>query len=80
MNAELWYLIIGLLLVLVAISGTMVKRLPFTATMVYLALGAVLGPLGFGFFGVDPLGHALLLERLAEIAVIAGSNRRRSRS
>jgi len=70
MKTELLYLIIGILLVLVALSGTIVKRLPFTPTMVYLALGAVLGPVGFGFFMVDPLSSAALLEHAAEVAVI----------
>jgi sodium/hydrogen antiporter len=70
MSAELWFLIIGLLLVVVAISGTFLKRLPFTATMLYLALGALLGPLGFGFFSIDPIARASLLERLTEIGVI----------
>ena len=70
MKAEFWFLIIGVLLVVVAVSGTVVKRLPFTATMVYLALGAVLGPIGFALFFVDPLSSSALLERAAEVAVI----------
>lgn len=70
MNTELWYLIIGLLLVGVAVSGTMLKRLPLTATMVYLGLGAVLGPVALGLFEVDPLRNAKFLEHAAEIAVI----------
>ena len=70
MKPELWYLIIGVLLVMVAVSGTIVKRLPFTATMVYLALGAALGPVGLALFFVDPLTSAALLEHAAEIAVI----------
>lgn len=70
MKAELWFLIIGLLLVGVAVSGTMLKRLPLTATMLYLGLGVVLGPIGFGLFAVDPLQSTTLLERAAEIAVI----------
>ena len=70
MKAELWFLIIGVLLVLVAVSGTVVKRLPFTATMVYLALGFVLGPVGLALFFVDPLSSAPLLEHAAEVAVI----------
>ena len=70
MRAELWYLVIGVLLVLVAVSGTVVKRLPFTATMIYLALGAVLGPIGLALFFVDPLTSSHFLERVAEIAVI----------
>jgi NhaP-type Na+/H+ or K+/H+ antiporter len=70
MKAELLYLIIGVLLVLVALSGTVVKRLPFTPTMVYLGLGLGLGPVGLGLFLVDPLRHAPLLEHAAEVAVI----------
>jgi NhaP-type Na+/H+ or K+/H+ antiporter len=70
MNTELWYLIIGLLLVGVAVSGTMLKRLPLTPTMLYLILGGVLGPVGLGLFAIDPLQRAALLEHAAEIAVI----------
>ena len=70
MKPELWYLIIGLLLVGVAVSGTLMKRLPLTPTMLYLGLGAVLGPVGLGLLIVDPLQSATLLEHAAEIAVI----------
>ena len=70
MKAELWYLLIGVLLVVVAISSTLVKRLPLTATMVYLGFGAVLGPLGLGIFMLDPVGRAAFIERITEIAVV----------
>ncbi|MBA3882516.1 MAG: cation:proton antiporter [Chthoniobacterales bacterium] len=70
MKTEITYLIIGLLLVGVAVSGTMLKRLPLTATMVYLGLGALLGPLAVGLFIIDPLQRATLLEHAAEIGVI----------
>jgi sodium/hydrogen antiporter len=70
MNASIWYLIIGLLLVGVAVSGSFLKQLPLTATMVYLGLGALLGPVGFGLFAIDPLQSAKLLEHVAEIGVI----------
>ena len=70
MSAQLWYLIIGLLLVGVALSGTMLKRLPVTATMVYLGLGALLGPIGSGLFAISPLQRAKLLEHAAEVGVI----------
>ena len=70
MESALVFLIIGLLLVLVALSGTYVKRLPFTATIIYLGLGAALGPLGMGLFRMDPQIHARGLEHVAEIAVL----------
>ncbi len=40
MKPEFWYLLIGILLVLIAVSSTFVKRLPLTGTMIYLGFGA----------------------------------------
>ena len=70
MKTELIYLIIGSLLVVMALTSTYVKRLPFMPTMVYLGLGAVLGPWGLGLFIVDPIQRAPLLEHVSEIAVL----------
>ena len=70
MNIELWYLIIGLLLVGVAVSATFLKRLPLTAPMLYLGVGALLGPLGLAQLVLDPLKSTTLLEHAAEIGVI----------
>ncbi|MBA2433459.1 MAG: sodium:proton antiporter [Chthoniobacterales bacterium] len=70
MKAEFWYLLIGVLLVLVALSSSMLKKLPLSTTMLYLGLGVALGPLGFGLFRLDPLSQSGLLERIAEVAVI----------
>jgi len=70
MKFELWYLVIGALLVAVALLTSFVKRLPLTETMIYLVVGATLGPLGAGWYSFDALSSAKLLERLAEIAVI----------
>ena len=61
---------IGALLLAVALSSTVVKRLPLTPTMLYLAIGIGVGPLGFQLFHLDPIAGASLLERITEIAVI----------
>ena len=70
MSFDLFYLLIGMLLVTVAMLASSVKRLPLSETMIYLAVGAALGPLGLGFLFIDPKARSELLERLAEIAVI----------
>jgi NhaP-type Na+/H+ or K+/H+ antiporter len=70
MKPEFWYLLIGILLVLIAVSSTFVKRLPFTGTMIYLGFGAVLGPIGLGLLVIEPIPSAALLERVAEVAVV----------
>lgn len=68
--ATVWFLITGALLVGFALAGTVLKRLPVTPAMFYLAAGAWLGPWGAGLLHVDPLDDAEMLEWLTEIAVI----------
>ncbi len=64
------YLLIGIVLVGAALLGSLVRRWPATPTMIYLAAGVGLGPLGLGIFSVDALRNSSLLEWLAEIGVI----------
>ena len=70
MTFEVWYFILGALLIAVAVLASSVKRLPLTETMIYLTAGALLGPLGFGLLSLDAHAQSRLLERLAEVAVI----------
>jgi NhaP-type Na+/H+ or K+/H+ antiporter len=65
-----WFLVVGAVLIAMALSSTVLKRLPLTASMFYLAVGAALGPLGLGLLRLDVIGDASALERLTEIAVI----------
>jgi predicted Kef-type K+ transport protein len=62
MRIELWYVFIGGLFVLVT--------MPVTLTMLYLAAGLALGPVGFGIAGVAVIEQAALLERVSELVVI----------
>ncbi|HEX8433686.1 cation:proton antiporter [Archangium sp.] len=62
------YLVVGALLVLMALSGSVLKRLPLSTSLVYLAVGAGLGKMGDAWLA--PLAHVHLLERLTEVAVI----------
>ena len=70
MKTEFWYLVIGALFVVVTLTGTLTRRLPVTLTMLYLAAGFILGPLGFGVAVVDAIGQAGILELISELAVI----------
>ena len=70
MEFALWSLVVGVLLVLVALAGTVLKRLPLTATMLYLAVGLAVSPLGLGLLIAGPLERPVLLERMTEVAVI----------
>lgn len=70
MSAHLWFLSLGALLLVVGFASGWIKRMPVTSAMVYLALGIVIGPMGFGLFHFNPLKHAKLLEVITEVAVL----------
>lgn len=63
-------LVVGLLLVLMALSSSVLRRLPLSTSMIYLTVGVALGPLGAGLIDLDLQRDTHLLERLAEIAVL----------
>ena len=70
MSFAIWIFIVGAVLIAVALSGTVLKRLPLSTSMLYLATGVALGPAGWGLMHPDPMSHSVLLERATEIAVL----------
>jgi sodium/hydrogen antiporter len=70
MDFALWCVIVGLLLVLMALSGSVLKRLPLSTAMLYLAVGVAVSPLGLGLLAAHPVRHADVLERMAEVVVL----------
>jgi NhaP-type Na+/H+ or K+/H+ antiporter len=70
MIAVIWFLVVGVLLVVMALGGSVLKRLPLSTSMLYLAVGFALGPGGFAIFYLDPIERAALLERVTEVAVL----------
>ena len=70
MKAELWYILAGALLVAMAIVDSVLRRLPLTTAMLYIAAGFTLGPVALGLIILDPVEHAEFLERVTEIVVI----------
>ena len=65
-----WCLIIGGVLVVMALAGSVLQRLPLSAAMLYLGVGYALSPAGAGLLSMDPVTDAALLEHLTEVAVI----------
>jgi NhaP-type Na+/H+ or K+/H+ antiporter len=65
-----WFVLAGVVLVVMAIAASVLRRLPVTASILYLLIGVAVGPLGLGLIRIDPLADAPLLELLTEIAVI----------
>ena len=53
-----------------ALGASVLRRLPISTAVVYLLVGALLGPVGLGMLVVDPVHHAAALELVSEVAVI----------
>ena len=72
MGFYLWFVVTGLLLVIMALAASVLKRLPLSASILYLATGLLVGPLGLGLLTLDPLGEGEVevIERLSETVVV----------
>jgi NhaP-type Na+/H+ or K+/H+ antiporter len=70
MDFPIWSLLIGLLLILLALSSTVLARLPLSTAMLYLLVGLAVSPLGLGLMAVDPRAHTVLLEHVTEAIVV----------
>ncbi|MBW6493338.1 MAG: sodium:proton antiporter [Burkholderiaceae bacterium] len=68
-NAD-WFLLVGGLLLARGLTSSMLKRLPVTPAIVYLALGVLVGPTVLELFHFNPLKESALLEVLTEVAVL----------
>ena len=65
-----WSAVIGLLLIAMALSDTVLSRLPLSTSMLYLAAGAAASPLWLGWSHLSPATHTLVLERMSEVVVL----------
>ena len=70
MHGAIWFVVVGVLFVVMALAGSVLKRLPLSTSMLYLAVGAALGPLGAGLLHVDVYAQAHVWERVTEVAVL----------
>jgi sodium/hydrogen antiporter len=70
MAAALWSIIVGGLFLVMAISGTYLRRLPISTSMLYVGFGFALGPLALNLLRLEPIQQSALLERVTEVAVV----------
>jgi sodium/hydrogen antiporter len=68
--AAFWFVLVGFLLVVIALLGRFLDRLPVSPAMIYLAVGFVLGPSVFNVLELHPLRELTLLESITETALL----------
>ena len=70
MPPSLWFLVVGAIFVVMALAASLLRRLPLSSAMLYLAIGVALGPYGVGAVRLDAVRHSLLVERVTEVGVL----------
>ncbi|MEO7008312.1 MAG: cation:proton antiporter [Caldimonas sp.] len=66
----MWSTIVGLLLVLMALSDSLLARLPLSTSMFWLLAGIIASPLALGLAAPTPLSNTEVIEHLAEVVVL----------
>ena len=64
------YIVVGAVFIVMALSGSVLKRLPLSTSMLYLAAGVLIGPHALNLVNFDPITQAAIVERITEVAVI----------
>lgn len=70
MNSAGWFVLVGALMLAMGLTAPLMKRFAVTSAMLYLAVGLLVGPTGFGLFHFNPLEQSALLEVLTEVVVL----------
>jgi NhaP-type Na+/H+ or K+/H+ antiporter len=64
------YIVIGAVFIVMALSGSVLRRLPLSSSMLYLVAGVLIGPHALNLVSFDPITQATIVERITEVAVI----------
>lgn len=70
MQEAVWFVLVGVLLMFMALASGLITRLPLTGAMIYLAVGVVVGPACLGLVRVDLAGHAWPLTVITEAGLV----------
>src|SRR5678815_4063748 len=70
MEIAWWSAVAGLLLLVMALSDSLLARLPLSTSMLYLAVGAAVSPLWLDWLQVAATSHSRALERVAEVVLL----------
>ncbi len=70
MVGEFWFLLVGVLLIVIGLLGRFLDRLPMSPAMIYLLVGFALGPAVFDVLELHPMRELAVLEAITEIAVL----------
>ncbi|MEJ8859768.1 cation:proton antiporter [Variovorax robiniae] len=70
MNFATWNLLIGALLMLMALSGSFLKKLPISAAALYMGIGFAIGPACLGWLQLSLEHDTKVVETICEVALL----------
>jgi len=70
MTSAQWFILVGGLMLVMGLTSTVLKRMPVTTAIIYLAVGLLVGPTVLNLFHFNPLKDSALLGVLTEGAVL----------
>jgi NhaP-type Na+/H+ or K+/H+ antiporter len=70
MTAATWDLFVGALLILMAMSGSLLNALPISAAALYLGIGFLVGPSVLDLWRLEIHPDARLVEQICEATVL----------
>ncbi|MDB5818735.1 MAG: putative Na+/H+ and antiporter, NhaP type [Rhizobacter sp.] len=70
MQLALWATIVGGLLIFMALAGSVLARLPFSGSMIYILVGLAVSPLWLHLSALQPLASSGFVEHLTEVVVL----------
>jgi len=70
MIEAVWYVLVGVLLIAMALARNLISRLPITGAMIYLAVGFAIGPAGAGLLDLDIYRDTHVLRVITEAGLI----------
>jgi sodium/hydrogen antiporter len=65
-----WFMLVGGLLLVMGLTSTILQRSPVTSSIIYLAVGVIVGPTVLNLFHFNPIKQSALLEILTEVVVL----------
>jgi sodium/hydrogen antiporter len=65
-----WFMLVGGLLLVMGLTSTILQRSPVTSSIIYLAVGVLVGPTVLNLFHFNPIKESALLETLTEVVVL----------
>lgn len=70
MSFSAWITLAGILFLIMALLSVLLKRLPFSSSLIYISLGLAISPLWLNLISIDFIREAVVFEHLAEVVVI----------